>query len=84
MGELLVNLFHSLDVEPAALCMVNHRFGVIHSHDTVSCLLDQLWSIPWLVDVLVWVVLQNGDVIPKENSKLKSFRTCISSGSTQK
>ncbi len=40
MGELLVNLFHSLDVEPAALCVVNHGFGVIHSHHTVGCLLD--------------------------------------------
>lgn len=40
MGELLVNLFHPLDVEPAALSMVDHWFGVIHSHHTVGCLLD--------------------------------------------
>lgn len=64
MGELLVNLFHSLNVESAALRMVDHRFGVIHSHHTISCLLDRLWGVPWLIDVPVWVVLQNRDVSP--------------------
>lgn len=67
MGELLVNLFHSLNVESAALCMVDHRFGVIHSHHTIGCLLDRLWGVPWLIDVPVWVVLQNRDVPPARN-----------------
>lgn len=40
MGELLVNLFHPLDVESAALSVVDHWFGVIHSYHTVGCLLD--------------------------------------------
>lgn len=67
MGELLVNLFHSLDVESAALSVVYHRLGVIHSHHTVGCLLNQLRSVPWLIDVSVWVVLQDGDVSPVAN-----------------
>ena len=57
MGELLVNLFHPLDVEPAALCVVDHGFGVVHSHHTVGSLLDRLWGVPGLVYVPVWVVL---------------------------
>lgn len=64
MGELLVNLFHSLNVEPAALCVVDHRFGVIHSHHAVGCLLDRLRGVPRLIDVPVRVVLQYGDVTP--------------------
>lgn len=64
MGELLVNLFHSLYVEPAALCMINHWFGVIHSHHTVGCLLDRLRGIPRLIDVPIRVVFQDGDVMP--------------------
>lgn len=62
MGKLLVNLFHSLNVEPAALCVVNHRFGVINSHHTVGCLLDGLRGIPRLIDVSVGVIFQDGDV----------------------
>lgn len=64
MGELLINLFHPLNVESAALCMVDHRFGVIHSYHTVGCLLERLRCIPRLVDVPVRVVLQDGDVTP--------------------
>lgn len=69
MGKLLVNLFHPLDVEPAALCMVDHGFGVIHPHHAVGCLLERLGGVPWLVDVAVWVILEDGDVMPAKNSK---------------
>lgn len=64
MRELLVHLLHPLDVESAALRVVDHRFGVIHPHHTVGCLLDSLRGVPRLVDVAVWVVLQDGDVVP--------------------
>lgn len=64
MGQLLVNLFHPLNIEPAALCVVDHRFRVIHSHHTVGCLLDRLRGVPWFIDVPVRVVLQDGDVTP--------------------
>lgn len=69
MGELLVNLFHSLDVKPAALRVVDHRFGIIHSHHTVGCFLDRLWGVPRLIDVPVRVVLQDGNVTPAGNIK---------------
>lgn len=64
VGQLLVNLFHPLDVESAALGVVDHGFGVVHPHHTVGCLLDRLRSVPRLVDVPVGVILQDGDVAP--------------------
>lgn len=69
MGQLLINLLHPLDVEPAALSVVDHRFWVIHSHNTVGCLLDGLRCVPGLVDVPVRVVLQDGDVTPVRSVK---------------
>lgn len=64
MRELLINLFHSLDVEPADFCVVDHRFGVVHTDHTVCRLLHGLWGVPGFIDVPVWVVLQDGDIIP--------------------
>lgn len=64
VGQLLVDLLHPLDVESAALGVVDHGFGVIHPHHAVGCLLDRLRSVPRLVDVAVGVVLQDGDVVP--------------------
>lgn len=65
MGELLVDLLHSLYVEPAALCVVDHGLGVVYSHDAVGCLLDRLWGSPRLIDVSVGIVLQLRNVAPR-------------------
>lgn len=64
MRELLVNLLHAFDVEPAALGVVDHGFGVIHTHDAVGRLLDRFRSVPRLVNVAVGKVFQLGDVPP--------------------
>lgn len=54
--QLLVNLLHSLDVEPAALSMVDHRFRIVHTHNAVGLFLHRFWSVPWLIDVAVRIV----------------------------
>lgn len=61
-GELLVDLFHSLNVEAAGLCMVHHGFGVMHSNNTFGCLLHVLWSVPGIINILGWKPSQNGQV----------------------
>lgn len=64
VGQLLVDLLHPLDVEPAALGVVDHGSGVVHPHHTARPLLHRLRGVPGLVDVAVGEVLQDGDVAP--------------------
>lgn len=79
MGQLLIHLLHSFNVESTALCMLDHGLGIIHPHHTVGRLLHRLRGVPGLVDVAVGVVFQNGDVAPREQLKEHhiSFRTSI-------
>lgn len=65
VGQLLVDLLHPLDVEPAALGVVDHGSGVVHAHHTARPLLHRLRGVPGLVDVAVGEVLQDGDVAPR-------------------
>ena len=65
MGQLLVDLLHPLYVQPAGLGVVDHGFGVVYAHHAVGGLLDGQGGVPGLVDVAVWVVLQDWDVMPK-------------------
>lgn len=64
VGQLLVDLLHAFDVEPAALGVVDHRFGVIHPHHAVGGLLHRFRGVPRLVDVAVGKVFQDRDVTP--------------------
>lgn len=65
VGQLLVDLLHPLNVEPAALGVVDHGSGVVHPHHTARPLLHRLRGVPGLVDVAVGEVLQDGDVAPR-------------------
>lgn len=67
--ELLIDLLHPLDVEAAALCVVEHGFGIIDSHNAVRCFLNRLWCIPRLVDVTARVVLQLRNISPVQCNK---------------
>lgn len=75
VGQLLVNLLHPLDVQSAALGVVYHGLGVIHPHHAVGRLLDRLRGIPGLVEVPVWVVLQDGYVAPAGHEHGWRFRS---------
>ena len=61
-GELLVDLFHALDVEAAGFCVVHHGLRVVDSNNTLGCLLYRLRSVPGIIDVLGWKPSQNGEV----------------------
>lgn len=64
-GELLVDLFHSLNVETAGLCMVHHWLGVMQSNNAFGRLLHILWSVPGIINILGWKASQNGQVAPE-------------------
>lgn len=64
-GQLLVNLLHPLDVEPAGLGVVDDGPGVVHANDALGCLLNGLWGIPGLVDVPGGEPFQFGQVSPE-------------------
>lgn len=64
LGELLVDLLHSVDVEAAGFSVPDHRSGVVHPHHTITGSLQALRSVPRLVDVAIGIVLQFGDVSP--------------------
>ena len=64
-GELLVDLFHSLDVEAAGLCVVHHGFGVMHPDYTFGCFLHALWGVPGIINILGWKPSENGQVAPE-------------------
>lgn len=68
-GQLLVDLLHSFDVETAGLCMVHHRLWVMHSNNTLGCLLHNLGSIPGIINILGWKPPQNGQVAPKRKEE---------------
>lgn len=64
-GELLVNLLHPLDVEPAGLGVVDDGPGVVHANDALGCLLNGLWGVPGLIDVPGGEPFQFGQVSPE-------------------
>lgn len=64
-GELLVDLFHPLNVEAAGLCVVHHGLGVMHSNNAFGCFLHALRSVPGIVNILGWEPSQNGQVAPE-------------------
>lgn len=49
--ELLVDLFHPLNIQTACLCMIYHWFGIINPYNAFCSLLDTLWGIPRIIDV---------------------------------
>lgn len=51
-AQLLVDLLHPLDVEPARLCVVHHGLRVMDSNDALGRRLHRLWSVPRVVDEL--------------------------------
>lgn len=73
-GELLVDLFHSLDVEAAGLRVVHHGLGVMHSNNTFGCLLHALRSVPGIINILGWEPSENGQVAPIEEMERFSER----------
>lgn len=51
-AQLLVDLLHPLDVEPARLCVVHHGLRVMDSDDALGRCLHGLWSVPRVIDEL--------------------------------
>lgn len=51
-AQLLVDLLHPLDVEPAGLRMVHHGFWVMDSYDALGCSLHGFGGVPRVVDKL--------------------------------
>lgn len=66
--ELLVNLLHSFDVEPAGLGVIDDGPWVVHADDTLGGLLDRLWGVPGLVDVSRGEPFQFGQVSPETDN----------------
>ena len=65
-GELLVDLFHALDVDAAGLCVVHHGLWIMLADNTFSCLLHGLWSVPGIINMPGWKSSQNGQVASEE------------------
>lgn len=51
-AKLLVDLLHSLDVEPAGLRVVHHGLRVMDADYTLGGRLHGLRGVPWVVDIL--------------------------------
>lgn len=68
-GQLLVDLFHPLNVEAAGLCVVHHGLGVMHSNYTFGCLLYAVRGIPGIINILGWEPSQDGQVAPDEGQR---------------
>lgn len=51
-AQLLVDLLHPLDVEPACLCVVHHGLRVMNADYALGGRLHGLWGVPRVVDVL--------------------------------
>lgn len=51
-AQLLVDLLHSLDVEPACLCMVHHGLRVMDAYDALGGCLHGLRGVPRVIDEL--------------------------------
>lgn len=49
--QLLIDLFHTLNVYSAGFGMVDHRLRVVRPNDTLSKLLYTFWCIPRVIDV---------------------------------
>lgn len=60
--QLLVHLFHPLDVDARALAVVHHRQRVLLADDALGGLLYAERRVPGLVDVPDWEVLQHRQV----------------------
>ena len=67
-GQLLVDLFHALNVYSAGLSMVDHGLRVVHPYDALSKLLHTLWCIPGIINVFGRKTPQYGQ-IPTVNKK---------------
>ena len=61
---MLVDLFHTLNVDAAGFCMVYDRLGVVHANSALCGLLHALRSIPRIVNILGRKSPQNGQVAP--------------------
>lgn len=59
MRELLVDLLHPLDVEPADLGVVDHGLGVVDADDALGGRLHGVRGVPGVVDVLGWETSEN-------------------------
>ncbi len=56
---------HLFDISLSCDVMIHNRSGVILPDDTSCCLLYTTGRRPWLINILLWVLLQLGQIFPK-------------------
>lgn len=64
--QLLIHLFHPLDVDARVLAVIHHRQRVLLADDALGGVLYTERRVPGLVNVPDWEVLQHRQVAPDQ------------------